>query len=256
MRLHLFLLPLSLTLGACSAPVATGEGEGARLRFSDGRDSLSDLTAINEVLRSVGVHLGRIDLPEGARSLLESSARAPLSDAEKATILEVFALSRQDVLDQVRLAGRVPVLPEGGSLQSGETGVPPYPKVYDLRSMSQQDRLFARDKFGRLHVNSSNEGVGVDEVMSLVAGGPWTWYFLLEDGVVAELHMSRVDATDRGWRLSYPGLTPHGGHFHAESGLCVAYITGPEVWTMRYEAPGLLGEELLGTNPWLDFDAR
>lgn len=256
MRLHPFLLALPLILGACTVPVATDEGGGALLRFSDGRDSLSELDAINEVLGTIGVHLSRIELPEAARSLLEASAQGPLSDAEKAKALEIFGLSREDVLEQVRLAGRAPVLPEGGSMRSGESGVPPYPKVYDLKSMTQLDRRYARDKFGRLHVNSSDEGVGVDEVMSLVAGGPWTWYFLLQDEVVVELRMSRVDSNDRGWRLSYPGLTPHGGNFHAESGLCVAYITGPEVWTMRYEAPGLPGEKMLGTNPWIDFNDR
>jgi hypothetical protein len=251
-----FILFLLLTLCACTAPVATDEGESVLLRFSDGRASLSDLAAINEVLGTVGVHLSHIELPEAARPLIEASARAPLSDTEKGKILELFELSRRDVLDQVHMAGRVPVLPEGGSMRSGESGVPPYPKVYDLMSMTLQHRHFARDKFGRLHVNSSDEGVGVDEVMSLVAGGPWTWYFLLQDGVVVELQMSRVESTGRGWRLSYPGLTPHGGHFHAESGLCVAYITGPEVWNMRYEAPGQLGEKMLGTNPWLDFSDR
>jgi hypothetical protein len=170
--------------------------------------------------------------------------------------MEVFSLSRQDVLEQARAAGREPVIPGGGSMSSGEAGVPPYPKVYDLKSMGPQDRLNARNKFARLHVNSTDDGVGVDEVITLVAGGPWTWYFLLKDNVVVELQMSRVESGGRGWRLSYPGLTPHGRHFHAEDGLCIAYITGPTVWTMRYEAHGLAGAEMLGKNPWIDFNAQ
>ena len=141
-------------------------------------------------------------------------------------------------------------------MTSGEATVPPYPKVYDLRAMRPQDRIDAREKFARLHVNSADDGTGVDEVMSLVAGGPWTWYFLLADNSVAELRMSRVGSTGPGWRLSYPGLTPHGGHFHAEDGLVVAYITGPSTWTMRYEAPGTAGASMLGKNPWIDFDLR
>lgn len=256
MRYSPFILFLLIMLSACTAPIQTPARESALLRFSDGRESLSDLSQINAVLGTVGVHLSTVELPEAAGPLLERSARAPLSDADTARVLELFELSRQDVLDQVRVAGRVPVLPDGGSMVSGERGVAPYPKVYDLRSMSPQDRAYARDKFARLHVNSTDAGVGVDEVMTLVAGGPWTWYFLLEDDVVVELHMSSVEPTGRGWRLSYPGLTPHGGHFHADAGLCVAYITGPEVWTMRYQSPGLRGEEMLGTNPWIDFNER
>ena len=244
-----------LSLFSCTLLASATEKEGVLLKFSDGRASLSDLAAINDVLKTIGVRLNRIELPIAARPLLEASAKAPLSDAERTSILEIFSLSRQDVVEQARAAGREPVLPGGGSMSSGEVGVQPYPKVYDLKSMGPQDRLNARNKFGRLHVNSTDDGVGVDEVMTLVAGGPWTWYFLLKDNVVVELQMSRVEPAGRGWRLSYPGLTPHGGHFHAEDGLCIAYITGPEVWTMRYEASGLAGAQMLGKNPWIDFNA-
>lgn len=245
-----------LALQACALTAPARSGEGALLKFSDGRESLSDLAAINDVLKTVGVRLSRVELPTSALPLLESSARARLSDEQKARILEIFSLSRQDVLEEARAAGRQPVVPGGGSMTSGEVGVPPYPKVYDLKAMQSQDRINARDKFARLHVNSTDDGVGVDEVMTLVAGGPWTWYFLLRDSAVVELQMSRVEPSVRGWRLSYPGLTPHGGHFHAEDGLCIAYITGPQVWTMRYDAPGLAGGEMLGTNPWIDFGSK
>jgi hypothetical protein len=225
----------------------TVDAGSAVLRFSDGRSSLHDLAEINAVLRGVGVRLARVDVPERARPLLEASTRAPLTAEQQRALLQMFALSREDVLEQVRLAGRQPVLPRGGSLTTRESGVPPYPKVYDLRSMSPADRVAAREKFARMHVNATDEGIGVDEVMTLVTGGPWTWYFLLEDGVVGELQMSRVPPG----RRSYPGLTPHGGHFHATDGLVVAYITGPEEWQMRYRSPGTPGAEMLGSNPWL-----
>lgn len=232
------------------------DNRGAILRFSDGRDNLNDLAAINKVLGTVGVELDRVKIPKAARPLLEASARAPLSEEEKRQVLEMFSLTREAVLDQARAAGREPVIPGGGSMTSGEAGVPPYPKVYDLKAMQPQDRLHARNKFGRLHVNSTDDGVGVDEVMTLVAGGPWKWYFLLSDKTVVELEMSRVESGGRGWRLSYPGLTPHGGDFYAADGLCVAYITGPAVWKMRYEASGLAGANMLGTNPWIDFEGK
>lgn len=244
-----------LSLFSSTLPASRTEKQGVLLKFSDGRAGLSDLAAINDVLKTIGVRLSRIELPIAARPLLEASAKASLTDAERTRIIELFSLSRQDVVEQARAAGREPVLPGGGSMSSGEAGVPPYPKVYDLKSMGPQDRLNARNKFARLHVNSTDDGIGVDEVMTLAAGGPWTWYFLLKDNVVVELKMSRVEPAGRGWRLSYPGLTPHGGHFHAEDGLCIAYITGPMVWTMRYEAPGLAGAEMLGKNPWVDFNA-
>lgn len=256
---HLLLASVGstvLVLASCASPDREASDEGALLKFSDGRPSLSDLVAINEVLETAGVRLSRVDLPMAARPLLQASASGRLSDEDKERLLDLFSLTREEILAAARAAGREPVVPGGGSLSSGEVGVPPYPKIYDLRSMRPDDRLQARDKFARLHVNSTEEGVGVDEVMTLVAGGPWTWYFLVDSDGVVELEMSRVDPEGPGWRLSYPGLTPHGGHFHAVDGLCVAYITGPAVWQMRYEAPGLAGAEMLGENPWIDFSAR
>lgn len=247
-------LCLLLFLRAPGLAAQTVTTQGALLEFSDGRARLTELGAINEVLGTIGVRLRRVDLPASARLLLDASARAPLTEAEKETLLRIFALSREEVLEEARAAGRAPVIAGGGSLSTGEAGVPPYPKVYDLKAMGPQDRLYARNKFAKLHVNATDEGVGVDEVMTLVAGGPWTWYFLLKDNVVAQLTMSRVDPAGQGWRLSYPGLVPHGGHFHAEDGLCIAYITGPASWTMRYVAPAIPGALMLGQNPWIDFN--
>lgn len=249
------ILCMSMLLTACTSSQRTEE-LSAVLKFSDGRAILSHLPAINHVLTTVGVRLETVELPASGRRLLESSTMAPLTQTETSQLLDIFALSSQDIVALTRDAGREPVIASGGSMSTGEIGVPPYPKVYDLKSMGPNDRLAARDKFARLHVNSTDDGVGVDEVMTLVAGGPWTWYFLLKDDVVVELQMSRVGTSGPGWRLIYPGLTPHGGHFHAEDGLCVAYVTGPEVWKMRYEQPGIPGSRMLGKNPWIDFTSK
>lgn len=243
---------LSLLGGCTDSQKASGRPE-AVLRFSDGRASAGDLQAINQALSPIGVRLEEIDLPPSARSLLIASQSRPLSEAEKQQILQIFALSRDDVVALARAAGREPVIAGGGFMATGEIGVTPYPKVYDLRSMGRSDRLAARDKFARLHVNATDDGTGVDEVMTLVAGGPWTWYFLLDNDVAVELRMSSVSPAGPGWRLLYPGLAPHGGHFNAEWGLCIAYITGPETWKMRYEFPQATRSSMLGTNPFVDF---
>lgn len=256
MKKSAFAALAALSVSASPLLAVGAETEGAVLHFSDGRPAVRGVAEVNAVLGTAGVHLSRIPLPARARSLLESSAHAPLTDEQQRELLAMFALSRDEVLEQVRLAGRQPVLPQGGSLTTRESGVPPYPKVYDLKSMSDSDRLAARDKFARLHVNATDDGIGVDEVMSLVAGGPWTWFFLLDGNVVARLQMARVAPGDAGWRLSYPGLTPHGGHFHATDGLVIAYITGPKEWQMRYRAPQVPGAAMLGQNPWIDFAAR
>lgn len=65
--------------------------------------------------------------------------------------------------------------------------------------------------------------------------------------------MSKVNLCDKAWRLTCPSAMPYGGHFQASSGLCVAYITGPEVWKMRYHAQEFDTAELLGENPFINF---
>ena len=101
---------LALTLFASTSHAQSQNEGGALLKFSDGRADLTDLFQINEVLMTVGVRLTRIEVPEEAIPLLEASVNAPLSDEQKERVLEMFALSRQDMLEQVRAAGRKPVI--------------------------------------------------------------------------------------------------------------------------------------------------
>ncbi|MGL4634779.1 MAG: hypothetical protein ACRCWF_02255 [Beijerinckiaceae bacterium] len=250
------LITALLLLISLSAPAALAN-EGARLKFSDGRSDLTKLSEINAALMTVGVRLIRVEVPKESIPLLESAIKAPLTAEQKAGVLAAFSLSREAMNEQTRGAGREPVIAGGGSMTSGEAGVAPYPKVYDLKAMGPQDRLNARNKFARLHVNATDSMLGVDEVMTLPVGGPWSWYFQLKNQVVVELQMDRVSPGGLGWRLSYPGLTPHGAYFHSQDGLCIAYITGPEKWTMRYEAPTLTtGADMLGKNPLINFDSK
>lgn len=227
--------------------------EIATLSFSDNRQSVTDFNAINETLKTVGVRLSRLALPSEALPILKLSTTTKLNEVQISNLLKIFSLTRKDLLDQISIAGRKPVISGGGSLSTGEVGVAPYPKIYDMKAMSPQDHIYVQNKFGKLHVNSADSGEGVDEVMTLVSGGPWTWYFLLKDNVVAKLSLSRIQPNGPGWRLSYPGLTPHGAYMDAEDGICIAYIIGPKTWVMRYDAPKIEGAKMLGKNPWVDF---
>lgn len=157
------------------------------------------------------------------------------------------------MLAHVQLAGREPEVHRGGFLNPSEYGVSPYPKVYDMKTMDTGARHAAQERFGRLHVNSSDHGSGIDEVMTVVSGGQWTWFYRLPDGVVAKQTVPAVETGDPAWRISYPGIRPHGAFLDAEHGLIVAYAHGPENFVMRYEEPSVEGAEVLGTNPWIDF---
>jgi len=230
--------------------------ENITLSFSDGRADVEGIERINGVLRAAGVRVSTINLPNDAKPILETSRTRALNENEADKLISIFYLNRKDLLDQIEKSGRKPEARRGGSLSTKEEAMSPYPKVYDMKALSPEVTVFLQDKFGKLHVNSSDSGMGIDEVMTIVSGGPWTWFFVLPDNVVGKLTLGHVGLDDLGWRISYPGLGPHGGYFDADYGLVVAFAHGPEKFEMRYEDPKAKLSKYLGKNPWIDFSAE
>lgn len=230
--------------------------EDIKLSFSDGRNDAIGLVDINAVLSSVGVRVSTVELPEKAKPILETSKTRALDKKEASDLIAAFHLDRKGLLNQIEKADRKPVAENGGSLITGEDDMAPYPKVYDMKALSPEVTIFLQDKFGKLHVNSTDNGMGIDEVMTIVSGGPWTWFFVLPNNVVGKLTLGHVKIDGLGWRISYPGLGPHGGFLDSEYGLVVAFAHGPEKFVMRYEDPNVTLDKWMGENPWIDFSGE
>ncbi len=47
----------------------------------------------------------------------------------------------------------------------------PLPQVYDLMALDERTRSAVLGKYGRMHVNSAEDGTDIDEVMTVVSGG-------------------------------------------------------------------------------------
>lgn len=257
MRFFSLALPLALAATTFVFDFALAQtrrdGRFIRLSFSDGRADAVGLKAVNAQLLKVGVRVSEVSIPDTARPLVEVAKTRALNEREHAELLSVFSLDRAALLDQAAKAGRKPAVEGGGELSISEKDVPPYPKVYDMKALDEKTKSYLMSKFGRLHVNSADSGHGIDEVMTIVAGGPYTWFFALPDGAIAKVRFSEVKTGSRGWRVSYPGLVPHGGYFDAPHGLVVAHAYGPKLFVMRYEAPAVKASERLNDNPWIDF---
>lgn len=223
------------------------------LAFSDSRPSVNNLEAANNALKSIGVRISSVAWEPKAETILAASRSAALDEVQSLELLKIYELDREALLEQIAKAGRTPSVAGGGSLASREEGIPPYPKVYDMKAMSPENKLWAQEKFSKLHVNADTSGVGVDEVMTLISGGPWVWFFLLPDNVTAKLTISEIGAGSAGIRLSYPGLSPHGAFLNADNGIVVAHVIGPDIWVMQYEYPNQSYSEVLETNPWVDY---
>lgn len=227
-----------------------------KLSYSDGRAVTTGLNNVNAVLTQVGVRVSEVALPKAASSILKTSQTRAINSEETKELISIFSLNRAELLDQITKAGREPATHRGGFLSTSEVGVAPYPKVYDMKSLTPEVAAYLQEKFGKLHVNSAENGSGIDEVMSIVSGGPWTWFFLLPNDVIGKLALGYVGLDGMGWRISYPGLVPHGGYLDSESGLIVAHAHGPKNFVMRYEDPSVEGAEVLGTNSWVDLSGE
>ncbi len=251
--LNLALLSVSLLLPIQSFADQSGTEGTLTLAYSDGRSVTSGVDNINAVLRAVGVRVSTLPLPEAALPILEASQTRAVTQEESDELISYFSLHRGELLDQISKAGRKPEAHRGGFLSTSEVDVAPYPKVYDMRAMTPKVVAWVQDKFGKLHVNSADNGVGIDEVMTIVSGGPWVWFFALPNDVVGKLTLGHVGVDGQAWRISYPGLGPHGAYLDPEYGLVVAYAHGPKNFVIRYDEPSVEGAELLNTNPWIDF---
>lgn len=242
---------LAAALGAC-APAASA-AEMVRLQFSDGRPNVAGIENVNAVLRAVGVRASTVDIPAAAKPILKASLIRATDEQEQQKLVTLFSLNRAELLEQIRLAGRVPEVHRGGFLGTREGDTAPYPKVYDMRALTPDMQTAVLNRYGRLHVNSSDNGSGIDEVMTVVSGGPFTWMFLLPDGVLARLTVLEILGDGPALRLSYPGLGMHAGYMDARQGLIVAYAHGPENFVIRFEESTIPNAQLLNTNPWVDF---
>ncbi|WP_342609158.1 hypothetical protein [Vibrio tritonius] len=225
-------------------------GEVVRMQFSDGRSDVVGIDNVNTVLRVVGVRASQVDIPKEAKSVLKAINGRTFTDEEKSQLLKIFSLNRAQLLDQVRLAGREPAYPRGGYLEIEAVDAGTYPNVNDLKTLSPSIRSMVNQRFGLLHVNTWDDGTGIDETMTVIAGGPFTWFFVLPDGVVSKVTAEVVEPTGKAFRISYPGLVIHGG-FMPEDGVAIGIAHGPKKFRIRYEEPSVPNARLLGTNPGL-----
>lgn len=224
------------------------------LKFSDGRADIKGVEAVNAVLNPIGINVTTIEIPSTAIPVLKASETRALTATEHEFLIKEFNLDQAQLLEQVKLAGREPSV-KGGGVLTEETGFGPYPKVYDMKALDQKVHKAVLEKYGRMHVNSADDGTDIDEVMTVVNGGPFRWGFTLKDGSIARFQVEKVSLADQAVRISYHGLGMHAGIMDAKQGLIVAYGHGPKEFTMRYKAD-VPHAELLGTNPWIDFSGE
>lgn len=232
------------------------EDQLLKISYLDGKLPTVGVDNVNKVLAPIGVHISLVSTPAEAIPFIEASKTRALTKDEEQRFMALFSLNRRQLLEEIFKAGRQPEVHRGGYLTTSDIGDTPYPKIYDMKAIHAGTASTLRTalaKYGKLHVNTSDDGFGLDELMTVVSGGPWVWFFRLQDGEIVKLSVGPVHVGEKAFRISYPGLFPHGAFINAPYGLTVAYAIGPKNFHMRYDDPSVVGADILGTNPWIDF---
>ena len=204
--------------------------EHVELQFPDDRPALTAAADVNTALGEVGAGVWRLDLTGARDNVRELLTRPSLTDEESESLRAHFLLPRERLLEIIAAAGRTPNVVGGGELSTFVTNEGySYPQLWVVQGNADFSR------FDRFHVNTSDDGVGVDEVLQILSGA----------GVVIRLRRPAGDALTlsldcpdegSGWLLTYNGGKPHIGSLGsaAPGTKVLAQVIGPARWAIRY----------------------
>ena len=204
---------------------------GLRLTFSDGRAAVHTLAEVNDGLLPFGARVWSRDLrdaPDGIRSLLGWPG---LTMEQRERVKTAFLLPHENLLARIVEARATPHVAGGGAASTtvvnhGYT----YPQLFVVDPETDYSR------FDRFHVNTTDGGTGVDEIMQVLAGGGVRILQRRSDHSTATLQLNCPDA-QTGWIITYDGAGSHIGSFStAVPGTKILMqVIGPPRWTMRYD---------------------
>src|SRR5262245_55210706 len=202
---------------------------GIRLEFSDKRPALTAVADINAALREAGTGAWPLDL-SGAPAEIRRLIRQPtLTEAETEQVRTYFLLPRARLLQIIEAAGRTPNVSGGGELTTlvANQGYG-YPQLWVVQSATDYTR------FDRFHVNVSEDGVGVDEVLQVLFGSGIVVRLRLPDRSTRTLTLDCL-REDAGWLVTYDGGRPHMGSLSkaAPGTKIVVQAIGPARWALR-----------------------
>jgi hypothetical protein len=224
-----------------------------KLSYLDGKPATVGIDNVNMVLSQIGARIGQVPIPAEAAPFVESSKTRAQTEDEGKRFMALFPMHRGQYLEEISKAGRQPEAHRGGYLTTSDVGDTPYPKLFDMKAIPADITSMVKAKYSKLHVNTSDDGYGLDEFMTVVSGGPWIWFYRLPSGEIVKLTVGPMRDGGKAFPISYAGLVPHGAFIAAPYGLTVAYAIGPKDFHMRYDDLSVVGADVLGTNPWVDY---
>lgn len=230
MRYGVAVLIGAISMTSCTSQDASDVSTGLRLEIEGAGVSWTALEEVQAELTRIGVGVWplRLDgVPDEIRPLLGAGS---LTDDETARIRDHFLLSRERLLEIIAASGRTPNVAGGGAL---ETMVANQSYGYPQLWVVQGDVDYTR--FDRFHVNTADDGTGVDEVLQMISGEGVIVRTRQPDGTIYNL---RVDcpSDDACWMFSYDAGQHHIGSLSSATPgtKLVVQAIGPRDWSLRY----------------------
>ncbi len=228
-------LPPLLAIGVCALSGCTtsdgaGSATGIRLEIEGTGRSWTALPEIQPMLRDIGIGVWPLPLAELPDDIVPLLGRGTLTDAETQRLRDHFLLPRERLLEIIAASGRAPNVPDGGAM---ETNVANQSYGYPQLWVVQGDVDYTR--FDRLHMNVSDDGIGVDEILQMIAGDGVVVRSEQPDGRVYRLELDCPSASAC-WLFCYDAGNSHVGSLSgATPGTkLVVQAIGPREWSIRY----------------------
>ena len=201
-----------------------------RLRLSPTAQPVTDLAGINTALAIVGARIAPLEIRAAPTEVQSVLAKQILTAADRSRLMTHFLMPRNRLLKVIAAAGREPKIAGGGEI---ETAVASHGTHYPQLYLAEEGVDYSR--FDRLHVNTAEDGTGVDEIMQFLSGSGVVLHQKTPDGGAMTLHMD-CPSPDFGWCLTYDGAIPHIGSLSAASpgSKILMQIIGPPRWSIRY----------------------
>jgi hypothetical protein len=204
--------------------------EGIRLELADLRAPLTALAEVNGALREVGARVWPLSLASAPAEIRPLLGQTTLTDGEAERVRTHFLLPRERLLQLLGEAGRKPHVPGGGEMSTlvSNEGYS-YPQLWVVQGGQDYSR------FDRFHVNVSDDGVGVDEVLQLLSGRGFVIRLRRSGGDAFTLRLDCPRA-DTGWLLTYDGGRPHIGSLTTATpgSKMLVQAIGPARWALEY----------------------
>jgi len=147
--------------------------------------------------------------------------------------MAALALSREDLVERIIEARGAPHVPGGGAIATEVINYGySYPQLFVVEAETDYSR------FDRFHVNTTDHGIGVDEIMQVLSGGG-VRILQRRPGAAKAILTLDCRQSGMGWIVTYDGAVCHIGCFsQAILGTKILMqVIGPERWTMRYDDP-------------------